>query len=53
LDQDASFWERVSGFIRGLLVVLLPFTGRGQEDDLAQGVDDQDVLDRVLFFLPL
>jgi hypothetical protein len=40
LEQDASFWKRVSGLISGLLVMLLPFTGRGQEDDLAQGVAD-------------
>ncbi len=53
LDQDTSFWKRVSGFLSGSLVVLLPFAGRGQEDDLAQEVADQDVLDRVLFFLPL
>ena len=53
LEHSASFREVIACFIGSLLIVFLAFTGWAQEENLAQGVDDRHVLDRVFVLLLL
>ena len=53
LIQVAVMGQAVVGFIRGLFIVLFAFTCQGQQNDLTQGSNQDNVFKGMVLFLPL
>jgi hypothetical protein len=51
LPQYAAFWQLVLSFVGNPLIVCLPCIGRAQKPDPSRRIDEQHILDRMVFLL--